>query len=224
MARSKKSVLVPIREPSGRLLRSVETAIDARPPAEVRRLRDAASSGMAAPEWGTELGRLFLAGKIGPKLFETGKRWARLSSAYHQATGAPLEAPATAAFFKTPSNREADPDSDEGRKQAKRDRNIVSAAEEALAILVSAGHRKERAVRLVCERNETPSGENGLSDLIIGLGWLAQHWGIISLVDTRKSEVRNKKLRGKLFPQAHGTGHPSAPMCGRGKRPNCLAV
>jgi hypothetical protein len=136
---------------------------------------------MAAPEWATELGRLFLAGKIGPKLFETGKRWAGLAAAYHVATGAPPEAPSASVFVQAGKRRDADPESEAGRKQAKYDVRIVAAAEEALAILVAAGRDKERAVRMVCERDEAPIGDRGMANLLIGLGWLAQHWGILDL-------------------------------------------
>lgn len=179
--RSKKSLIVPVREPNGRLLRSVETAIDARSPSEVRRLRDAACAGMARPEWGTELGRLYLAGKIGPKLYETGKRWACLAWAYHQATGAPPEAPGASTFVQAGQRRDPDPESEAGRRIAAHDTRVVAATEEALAVLVSCVRDGGRSVRRVCERNEAPIGERGMAYLLIGLGFLAQHWGVIDM-------------------------------------------
>jgi hypothetical protein len=186
--RKSKARIVPVREPNGRMLRSVETEIDARSPAEARRLRDAACRGMARPEWGTELGRLFLAGKIGPKLYETGKRWAGLVEAYRRATGAPPPAPSVTAFIPANGSQPADPDSEEGSIQAARDQRIVKVTEEALAVLRIAGVEKERAVRLVCERGEALVGEQGMRNFILGLGWLAQHWGLIDMpaLDTRK--------------------------------------
>lgn len=184
MARRKPKSIVPVREPNGRFLRSVEAIIDASPPNEARRLRDAACAGMAAPEWGTELGRLFLAGKIGPRLFETGKRWAGLVAAYHHATGAPPEAPNASVFAQSGKRRDADPDSEAGLRQVTRERQIIAATEEALAILSACGRGRERAVRAVCEHNIAPVGERGMTNLLIGLGFLAQHWGII---DFRKA-------------------------------------
>lgn len=188
MAR-RKSVLVPVREPNGRLLRDVERMVDARPPAEVRRLRDAASAGMAAPEWGTELGRLFLAGKIGPRIFETGKRCARLFAAYRKAIASPLEAPTSSAFVNEGRRRDADPDTLEGQRDAIRDGKIMDAAEEAFAVLDCVGADKRRVVEAVCERNETPIGEVGLDNLRLGLAWLGQHWGLLNLTGS-KSYVR----------------------------------
>lgn len=188
LARKNKKglTIVPVREPNGRLLRTVEDAIEAKAPSEVRRLRDAAVRKMAAPEWGTELGRLYLAGKIGPKLYETGRRWTALARAYAIATGAPPEAPSGAVFALAGRRRPPDPDTPEGQRLAKREAAVMVAAEEALAILTAAGSEKHRAVQKVCEHDQPLSGEREHGNLMIGLGWLAQHWGLLSFT-ARKS-------------------------------------
>ena len=70
-----------LREPNGRPQRPPELP----PPSEVRRLRDAALSGMRDSTWGTELGRLYLVGKITATMFAAGKRWGELAVMYSQA-------------------------------------------------------------------------------------------------------------------------------------------
>ena len=77
------------REPNGRLSRATKVEIDARSPAEVKRLRDAAILGMRDPLWGTELGRLFLRNRITPQQFEAGKRWRSLVECWRRLQGGP---------------------------------------------------------------------------------------------------------------------------------------
>lgn len=77
------------REPNGRIQRDPPLP----PPSEVRRLRDAALSGMRDPTWGTELGRLYLVGKITATMFAAGKRWGELASQYSQALCSPAPDP-----------------------------------------------------------------------------------------------------------------------------------
>ena len=74
--------------PSGRLSRAGEQ--EEISPALVRRLRDQALNSVKDPEWGTELGRMFLFGKIEAPLYAAGKRWAGLAANYYRAIGAPF--------------------------------------------------------------------------------------------------------------------------------------
>jgi hypothetical protein len=173
----KKSVLVPVREPNGRLQRPSAAVTNAVSPAEIRRLRDAALVGMRDHEWGTELGRLFLQDEIEPVEFEAGKRWGRLVEAYHRATGAPPVR--SMAFDRAPRSAQVDPESEEGQAQAAADRAIAEDMREAHAVLMSAGMRAERAVRQICEEREASVSVVGLDNLRAGLRWLAKHWGIL---------------------------------------------
>jgi len=133
---------------------------------------------MADPEWGTEIGRLFLEGKIPPELFEAGKRWGRLVVAYHKAIGAKPPYPKSASFSGEGGTVEPDPDSQLGKQRAKKERAIVSDMMEAHAVLIGAGKLAEIAVRSVCESNESPVGTVGHESLVRGLSWIALHWGL----------------------------------------------
>jgi hypothetical protein len=165
--RHKRNVIE--REPSGRVSRSVVKALDGVPPTEAKRLRDAAVRGMQAPEWGTEIGRLFLEGKISSPLFEAGKRWGRLVVAYHKAIGAPSPYPRSMDLGRVRGkSTNYDPDT----------REIITAMTEAHAVLSSYGYDIERAVRNVCEENEATVGARSAEYLIRGLKALALFWGL----------------------------------------------
>lgn len=177
-----------IREPSGRLSRSVEEAIGAVPPAAIKRLRDAALRGMADEVWGTELGRLHLAGKIDHFELTAGRRWARLVEEYHRAICSPKPYPKSGFFFgNPPKGAEPDADSAAGRKIIKQAEGVMQAMREAHGILLSFGLNVERAVRAVSEANEAPVGTVGLDNLVYGLNALADHWGLRAASHKRAS-------------------------------------
>lgn len=67
-----------IREPSGRLSRAAKKVVGADSVNEIRRLREAALSGMRDPLWGTQIGRLFLEGKVTAAQFRAGRQWGEL--------------------------------------------------------------------------------------------------------------------------------------------------
>jgi len=176
MAKTKsKPKLIPVREPAGRLSRSVEHEIGAASPAVAKRLRDMALAGAALSEWGTELGRLFLGGKLDPALYEAGKRWARLTAAYHAATGGP--APVVSIGLWTDGRRRTpDPDSEAGQRIAEREKAVCDAWREADAVLSSSGCRS--AVDAVCILNLACSSSRDREFLKKGLLWLVDFWGI----------------------------------------------
>ena len=176
MSRKPPKGLVPVREPTGRLSRASQAAVDAISPNEARRLRDAALIGLRAPEWATEIGRLYLEGKINHICFEAGKRWGRLVVAYHRAMGAKPPYPRSMTFDRVDPSPEPDADSPEGKRQAQNARAIIADMREAHAVLFGAGMLAERAVRNVCETNEIPVGVMGLANLRRGLEWLAEYW------------------------------------------------
>jgi hypothetical protein len=78
MAKAGRKAQIGIREPSGRLSRSARKLLGADSVNEIRRVREAALAGMRDPLWGTQLGRLFLEGKISGEQFRAGRNWAEL--------------------------------------------------------------------------------------------------------------------------------------------------
>lgn len=168
-----------IREPNGRIQREAQLP----PPSEVRRLRDAALSGMRDPTWGTELGRLYLAGKITAIMYAAGKKWGELSSLYSQALQSPCPDPKAICLDRSGGER-SDPDSYEGRKEARRHERAVTSFIDAHAALKTASAAAERIVRSICERDQTILGHENLILLNRGLNALSSFWG---LTDSRKS-------------------------------------
>lgn len=167
------------REPNGRVQREPQLP----PPSEVRRLRDAALAGMRDPTWGTELGRLYLVGKITSAMFAAGKRWGELAARYSQALCSPSPDPKAVCFDRS-GGESPDPDSYEGRKEARRHLRAVASFMDAHVALKADSIGSERVVRFVCERNEMLLGHEGLICLTRGLSTLAGFWG---LTDLRKS-------------------------------------
>lgn len=167
------------REPNGRPQRDPQLP----PPSEVRRLRDAALAGMRDPLWGTELGRLYLVGKITSAMYAAGKRWSELSTKYSRALCSPCPDPKAVCFDRS-GGESPDPDSYEGRKEARRHERAVTSFIDAHAALKSTSMAAERVVRSMCERNEILLGHESLMALSTGLSTLAGFWG---LTDSRKS-------------------------------------
>jgi len=162
------------REPNGRAQRTAQLPA----PSEVKRLRDAALAGMRDPLWGTEIGRLFLAGKITSTMFAAGKRWAELASQYSQALCSPAPDPKAISLERAPSSTSHDPDSPEGRKEARRHARAVASFVDAHIALKDHGPATARIVRATCERGETITGHQELIALTSGLDRLAQFWGL----------------------------------------------
>lgn len=167
------------REPNGRIQREQPLP----PASEIRRLRDAALSGMRDASWGTELGRLYLVGKITATMFAAGKRWGELSVKYSQALCSPAPDPKAVCFDRS-GGEGVDPDSAEGRKEARRHVRAVESFIDAHVALRTHSRGSERIVRAMCERNEMLLGHESLLSLSSGLAVLAGFWG---LTDSRKS-------------------------------------
>src|SRR5262245_23629179 len=116
MTRGTRPMLSVAREPSGRRARAGgEPALA---PAQVRRLRDAALAGLQREEWGSELGRLLLTGRIGAELYAAGRRWAECTACYAAALGAPPPQPAPARFERANAAAPPDPASEAGAPPA----------------------------------------------------------------------------------------------------------
>lgn len=166
------------REPSGRPSRSDPNAPKACAPAEVRRLRDAALAQMQDHKWGTELGRLFLNGKISAPCFAAGTRWAELVASYRNALSAPQPSPKAASIERQGHTQPIDPDSESGAKRVEIDRQTVLDFTDAHRVLTSLGMLAEQAVRSACERGEPVLGHYALEALNRGLVGLSGHWGL----------------------------------------------
>lgn len=162
------------REPNGRRARAGKGPEPA--PTHVKRLRDAALAGMQNEEWGSELGRLFLAGKIGPELYAAGRRWTACVARYRAALNAPPADPPAIPFERSATTAPPDPASEPGRRQAASDIAAVREMREAQAALHDAGALAERVVRCVCEQDQVPCGARELEALGHGLLALAQFW------------------------------------------------
>lgn len=167
-------MLSPTRESSGRLSRAAERAVHAVSPAEAKRLRDAALRGMADPMWGTELGRLFLEGKLNEFHAEAGRRWHKLVLAYYRAIGAPMPWPKPLAFELIDPGRGTD-------MPVANAKAIIADMRDAHGILISAGKLAEQAVRALCEDDLLPVGSDGLRAAQHGLMSLARHWRLTEL-------------------------------------------
>lgn len=174
-----RAVSIPAREPNGRRSRSLDPIPQGASPGEAKRLRDAALRGMAAPEWGTALGRLFLEDKIEAMHYEAGKKWLRTVEAWHEAIGAPPPRPPAQAFDAgRGKDREPDPDTEAGQRRAEQHRRAIRAMEAAQEALIGAGKLAEAMVKRVVETDADITLPNDLASLRHGLYWLAGHWGL----------------------------------------------
>ncbi|MCC6737366.1 MAG: hypothetical protein IT534_14735 [Bauldia sp.] len=164
-----------VREPNGRLSRAGREATRAVAPAAVRRLRDAALAGMAAPEWGTELGLMYLRQEIAAPLYEAGRRWSRLAAEAERAAGAPGHVASGGNLDRAPDRR-PDAETEAGRREAERDKSILADRRSAGRALEAAGAAARGAVMRVCETNRPAVGAGERADLAAGLAALARHW------------------------------------------------
>jgi hypothetical protein len=156
-----------VREASGRVKR--ESHLPS--PAEVTRLRDAALAGMRDAVWGSMLGYLFLAGKINAIQFAAGKHWNELAADYARARLSPKQP--RSANLDPKGGTPADPDSAQGRREARRQVLTVEDYEEALNVLKRLGAPVARAVFDICEGGRVPGGMAELQNLKRGLSALA---------------------------------------------------
>lgn len=159
------------RKPCGRT-KPAEPALP--PPTETKRLRDAAVNGMRSPEWGTELGRLYLADKISSVQYSAGRRWAATVEAYGEACQIPRQ-PGTATLDPE-GGKAADPDTPAGRKTARRHARSVEIFNDAIFALEHAGRLAVTVTRAAAESQTAPCGQVELAALRSGLQHLAAFW------------------------------------------------
>ena len=166
----RKNRLLRARTPSGQLSRAGREREF--PPAQVKRLRDAAMAGLRDPEWGTELGRLYLEGTITAAMYAAGKEWREKAARYVSTLGHfPVR---TLLIEGRGGSMPPDPDTTEGQKRARREAAAMERFFEAHHVLLSAGKMAEATVRRLCEYNEGPCGMAELIALRNGLSALAE--------------------------------------------------
>lgn len=163
------------REANGRPQRvHLHRELQLPPPSEVRRLMDAAVAGMRPAEWGTMLGRLYLAGRITETQFAAGRRWSALVAEYSVACCAP-RMPQSAKLEPGGGNA-VDPDSAKGAREARRHARMIESFESGAEALRRAGMASVRVVGAVCEQDLAPVGMVEVEALRNGLQTLAVFW------------------------------------------------
>lgn len=174
MTKGKKHRLVEARTPAGRISRAGEAREFA--PTQAKRLRDAAMRQMMDPEWGTELGILFLQERITQSMYAAGKKWREMASKYQASIGAfPVRATSVELGRK---GSPPDPESEAGCRIAKREANLAEDFFAADAVLVNAGPGIRLMVRRVCEDDAAPIGLDELARFRAGLMRLVSHWNL----------------------------------------------
>jgi hypothetical protein len=188
MPKARKAKLILVREPNGRPSRTLNEREF--PPAQVKRLRDAAMAGLRDPEWGTELGRLYLEGILTAEMYAAGKWWRETASRYRGAICAPAPDPKAIMLEAGCRSSQPDPDSDAGRELVKRDSMASLVFLEAHGALLGAGMIAERAVRRLCEEDQSPIGEEERIATRRGLLWVAKYRGLTPDSKSRQGYVR----------------------------------
>ncbi len=181
MKRARKGRLVTAREPNGRIQREKDTA-----PSEIRRLREAALSGLRDSRWGTELGRLCLIGRIDDQQLAAGLRWAEYADRYRQALLSPSPDPKAIAYEHRGAGHSIDPDSPEGQKEMRRHCRAVASFIDAATALKAHSAKSMSVIREVCEGNKAAVGHEQIMLLSSGLTVLSDFWGL-----TGKSKSRH---------------------------------
>lgn len=167
VGRKRKSTVA--REGNGRQQRGERPSA----PTEVRRLRDAALCGMRDPEWGSELGRLYLQQQITAEMYAAGKKWCEDAAEWRGSIGIfPIKSTSIDSRRSCPP----DPDSERGQYQVRRDQDAAERFFEAHSVLVL--FSAEAIVSKVCEDNQSLAGFAELQAFRRGLQKLADHYGL----------------------------------------------
>lgn len=168
-----------IREPSGRLSRSARKEIGADSVAEIRRVRAAAMAGMRDPIWGSELGRLFLSGKINAEQFRAGRQWAHLVARWRAIHCGPKinPKPGLAALFRVGGPTSEGPTVTDTIAD-QREAAVTGLIDEVLDSFPRGPSDPALvALRECCELDVAPVGYGGMLLLNDGLNHLAGMWG-----------------------------------------------
>jgi hypothetical protein len=172
------------REPSGRLSRAVARLTEAPPPAEVRRLRDAALSGMRDPWWGTTLGVLWARNELTTPQWRAAEAFARLSRRFIAVQGLPRLPGSSFAVLLGDRTGQGGPVNEAAA------RTITNAYISAHWSLFRAGRAAESVVRrLIAEPEATLSGQHEREALSVGLDALAQHFDLTADVGNGRNRA-----------------------------------
>ena len=159
------------RSPCGRASRA--GAIELLPPTEMRRLFDAAITGLRDPLFGTMLGRIHLAGKISRAEFAAGKRWAELTTEYAVSCQAPRPP-------QTVCSRSRRWHASRSRQRRGRRRSSATPAPALpmpMEVCAASGRQAaELAVEQICINEFAPAGFEQLKALQRGLRALSEFW------------------------------------------------
>ena len=196
------------RTPSGQLSRELKGMIEAYPPATIKRLADGAARGVQASAYGTLLGRFFLEGRLSGLQFEAGRRWYGVASAYHAAMRSPPDM-RSANLGGASGGAECDPDSFEGRKEARLHAEAITAYCAAITALTPFGSDLLGVLESFCERDEAPIGVAGMRRAQHALNFLARFLGLDS-GKMRAHEMHIRANQAKL-PQSWNSAPPRAP-------------
>jgi hypothetical protein len=157
------------REPNGRVQRVA--VVDLYAPAEIMRLRIAATLGLRDAVWAAPLGWLYVSHKINASQFGAGQWWEMLAQAYSSAQQSP-NAPRSVAL-EPHRGTSADPDSARGEREAAEHRKAINSYYDARDALKTAGPVAVRAVIETCEKQQMPAGVLEIEALRRGLKLLA---------------------------------------------------
>jgi hypothetical protein len=152
-------------------------------PTQIRRLFEAAADGLRDPIWASQLGRLFMAGKLTSADLAAAKRWVELVAAYSRACQSPRQ-PSTV-LMDAAGGTPADPSSEVGIKEARRHEKDSANFVEGKDTLRRAGLNVEGVVESVCLKDCAPAGFDELHDLKRGLQALSDCWSSKRKVSTR---------------------------------------
>ena len=115
---SSRGPLCPVGKPSPSRPRPSACPRSLRP-TELRRLRDAALTGLRSADWGSEIGRLHLTNRLNSAELSTAKRWFELVNAYSIAYRSPTQP--RSVLFDVGGGQPSDPTSEEaGLREAKK--------------------------------------------------------------------------------------------------------
>jgi hypothetical protein len=145
-------------------------------PLEIRRFWAQAAGQARLEAFGTPIGQLLLAGKIGPEHYSAARKWAGLAARYRLAVEAP-KLPRTRALERLGS-RSVGAASAPGDDV---DRVVIDRFHAARSVLLGHGWRTERTVSQCTEElGRLPCGFEELQQLRAGLSALVEFWRIKS--------------------------------------------
>lgn len=164
-----------VRTPSGQLSRAAKAVTENTTPAAVRRLRDASLARMVDPEWGTEIGRLYLNERITPVQYAAAKRYWMLHEAYRVVSGFPAPRPRSIDLDAV-GGMPVDPDTDQGQLEAERAMQLRADMSDARSVVLAAGSHAWPALVDAIERDRACAGMSDVHWLTTALDALAKHW------------------------------------------------